>query len=288
MGVRHWSSRRQTFRALLEGDRCVCPASTYDTLSARIAETLGFELGMLGGSVACVAVLGAPDVSVLTLTELAEQTRRISRAVNLPLMVDADHGYGNSLNVMRTVEELELAGAAGLSLEDTVMPRQHGSVEAPQFTSLEEGVAKLLAALRARRDPDLIIAGRTDTAKSLGAEEAARRVKAYAETGIDAVFLVGVQSIADLARIMEGVELPLILADTRPDVADVDKLEALGARVWLKGHQPIAASTKAIYETMKHLRDGGSPVDLCAVQSADLMNKVSRKDCYEEWANEFL
>ena len=243
---------------------------------------------MLGGSVASLAVLGAPDVSVPTLTELAEQTRRISRAVNLPLMVDADHGYGNSLNVMRTVEELELAGAAGLSLEDTVMPRQHGSVDSSQFTSLEEGVAKLLAALRARRDPDLINAGCTDTAKSLGAVEAARRVKAYAETGIDAVFLVDVQSIADLARIMEGVELPLILADTAPDVADVDKLEALGARVWLKGHQPIAASAKAIYDTMKHLRDGGSPVDLCTVQSADLMNKVSRKDRYEEWADEFL
>src|SRR5829696_6814445 len=109
----HWTARREAFRAILDGDRCVYPASVFDPLSARIAEDIGFELGMFAGSVASLAVLGAPDLIVVTLTEFAEQALRINRAGSLPLLVDADHGYGNALNVKRTVEELETAGVSG-------------------------------------------------------------------------------------------------------------------------------------------------------------------------------
>src|SRR4029077_2068301 len=105
-----WSERRERFRAILSGAKCVYPGSVFDPISARIAEALGFEVGMLAGSIASFTVLGAPDLIVLTLTEFAEQAYRINRAGKLPLLVDADHGYGNALNVMRTVQELETAG----------------------------------------------------------------------------------------------------------------------------------------------------------------------------------
>ena len=118
--------RRERFRALLEGERCVAAASVFDPLSARIAEDLGFECGVLGGSVASLVVIGAPDLMGLTLTEFAQQIHRICRAGELSLFVDADDGYGNAINVMRTVEELETAGTAALSLEDTVLPLPFG------------------------------------------------------------------------------------------------------------------------------------------------------------------
>src|SRR6185312_12270852 len=121
-----WTERRQRFRAILDGGRCVHPASVFDAISARIAEDLGFEIGMFAGSVASLAVLGAPDLIVLTLTEFAGQAYRICRAGNLALLVDADHGYGNALNVMRTVEELETAGVSALSIEDTALPAGFG------------------------------------------------------------------------------------------------------------------------------------------------------------------
>src|SRR3954470_17724652 len=116
----HWTDRRRRFREILKGGRCYHPASVYDPLSARIAQELGFECGMFAGSTASLTVLGAPDLILLTLTEFADQARRIGRAARgLPLLVDADHGYGNALNAMRTVEELEAAGVAAMTLEDT-------------------------------------------------------------------------------------------------------------------------------------------------------------------------
>ena len=118
--------RRERLRAILNGSACIRPGSVYDATSVRIAEDLGFELGMFGGSVASLAVLGDPDIALITLTELAEQMRRMSRASTLPVLVDADHGYGNALNVRRTVQELETAGAAGLTIEDTLLPQAFG------------------------------------------------------------------------------------------------------------------------------------------------------------------
>ena len=117
------SVRRLQMRAIFSGTQCVFPASVFDPLSARAAEDLGFEAGMFAGSVAATTILGGPDLITITLSEFAEQAHRICRAGNLPLLVDADHGYGNALNVMRTVEELEAAGVAALTIEDTALPR---------------------------------------------------------------------------------------------------------------------------------------------------------------------
>src|SRR5258708_710162 len=148
----HWTERRQKFRAILKGPRCVHPGSVFDPISARIAEQLGFEIGMFAGSIASFTVLGAPDLILLTLTDFAEQAYRINRAGGLPLLVDADHGYGNALNVKRTVEELETAGVAGLSIEGTHLPTPFCTAK-PRLTTLEEGVGKMKAALAGRREP---------------------------------------------------------------------------------------------------------------------------------------
>ena len=175
--------RRERYRSILEGGQCVHPASVFDPISARIAEDLGFEVGMLAGSIASGTVLGAPDLIVLTLTEFAQQIHRICRAGDLSLMVDADHGYGNALNVMRTVEELETAGVAALTIEDTALPRSFGTGGEEQLISLEEGVAKMKAALAARQDPELVIVGRTSALRISGIPDAITRAKAYQQAG---------------------------------------------------------------------------------------------------------
>src|SRR6201996_4608952 len=147
----NWTDRRRRFRAILKGDRCYHPASVFDPLSARIAQDLGFEVGMFAGSTASLTVLGAPDLILITLSEFAGQAYRINRAFDVPLLVDADHGYGNALNVMRTVQELETAGVSALTIEDTVLPRAFGERK-PTVISLEEGVGKMRAALAAREE----------------------------------------------------------------------------------------------------------------------------------------
>src|ERR1700749_4817502 len=155
-----FQKRREALRTILSGSQCVRPGSVYDAISIRIAEDIGFEVGMFGGSVASLAVLGDPDIALITLTELAEQMRRMSRAAALPVLVDADHGYGNALNVRRTVQELEAAGAAGPTLAENLLPPAYGEPKA-QLISLEEGVGKMKGALDGRGDPSLVIVART-------------------------------------------------------------------------------------------------------------------------------
>src|SRR5438445_3699071 len=170
----NWTERRERFRAILSGNRCVHTGSVYDAISARIAEDLGFEVGMFAGSIGSMSVLGAPDLIVLTLTEFAGQAYRICRAGNLALLVDSDHGYGNALNVKRTVEELETAGIAALTIEDTALPRPFGE-SAVRLIPVEEGIGKMRAALSGRQDPKLVIAGRTSAMAVTGVADAGAR-----------------------------------------------------------------------------------------------------------------
>jgi len=198
------SERRERFPAILAGTRCVHPGSVYDAISARIAEDLGFEVGMFSGSIGSMAVLGAPDLVVLTLTEFGAQANRICRAGNLALLVDADHGYGNALNVRRTVEELETAGICALSIEDTVLPRPYGGDGKPRLTSIEEGVGKMRAAVSARQDENLVIAGRTSALAIADLDEARKRAKAYEAAGVDAIFLAGGVTVAAVEATSSG------------------------------------------------------------------------------------
>jgi carboxyvinyl-carboxyphosphonate phosphorylmutase len=283
----HWTDRRKRFRALLAGDRCIHPGSVFDPISARIAEDLGFELGMFAGSTASLTVLGAPDLIVLTLSEFAGQAYRINRAGGLPLMVDADHGYGNALNAKRTVEELETAGVCGLSLEDTDLPTPHGTTK-PRLTSIAEGVGKMQAALAGRQDPALCVAGRTSAISISGLDDAIARGKAYEEAGVDALFFVGVRTRAELEAISAATKLPLILGGGSPELADLAYLGARRVRIALQGHQPFAAAVKAVHDTLKALRDGTPPSKLQGVADAELMKRVTRDADYTKWTKDFL
>ncbi|HYR66006.1 MAG TPA: isocitrate lyase/PEP mutase family protein [Reyranella sp.] len=283
----HWTDRRRRFRALLAGDRCIHPGSVFDPISARIAEDLGFELGMFAGSTASLTVLGAPDLIVLTLSEFAGQAYRINRAGNLPLLVDADHGYGNALNAKRTVEELETAGVSALSLEDTDLPTPYG-IAKPRLVSIAEGVGKMKAALAGRQDPALCIAGRTSAVSITGVDDAIARGKAYEEAGVDALFFVGVRTRAELDALSAATRVPLILGGGSPELADLAYLGARRVRVALQGHQPFAAAVKAVHDTLKALKDGTPPSKLQGVADAELMKRVTRDADYGRWTKDFL
>jgi len=244
---------------------------------------------MFAGSTASLTVLGAPDLITLTLTEFAGQAQRIMRAVDLSLMCDADHGYGNALSVMRTVEELEAAGVSGLSIEDTDLPQPFGIGDKQRMLSIEEGVGKMKAALESRRDPDLVIAGRTSAPAIAGIEETIKRARAYVASGVDAIFLVGIKSRAELDAVAEAkVGKPLILGGTPPELADKSYLGSRGVRIALQGHQQFAAAAQAIYTTLKALRDGVAPSELKGVASNDLMRQLTRGDDYDRWSRDFL
>lgn len=283
------TERRQRYREILAGNRCVHPASVFDPISARAAEDLGFEIGMFAGSIASGTVLGAPDLIVLTLSEFADQIHRICRAGNLSLMVDADHGYGNALNVRRTVEELETAGVSCLTIEDTLLPLSFGNASEGSLISVEEGVGKMKAALSGRQDPNLVVAGRTSALRHGGVPEAIKRVKAYEQAGVDAVFLAGAQTKAEVEAIHAETRIPLLLGGVGGELTDLEFLGANGVKVALQGHLPFAAAVKAVYDTLKALREGVPPADLRdKIASPELMNQLTRRDDYNQWIKDFL
>ncbi len=282
----HWTDRRERFRALLAGEHCLHPGSVFDPISARIAEELGFEVGMFAGSIASFTVLGAPDLIVLTLSEFAAQAYRINRAGKLPLLVDADHGYGNALNVMRTVQELETAGVAAMCIEDTLLPKTYGEKQ-PGLISLEEGVGKMRAAVAAREDPSFVIVGRTSAAAMTGTEDVVRRAKAYEAAGVDALFFAGGVTREQLDAIHSAVKLPLMMGGGQAGL-DREHLASRRVRVALQGHQPFSAAVQAVYNTLKALREGTKPAELQGVASAETMRRVTRDGDYKSWTEKFL
>jgi oxaloacetate decarboxylase len=279
-----WTNRRERFRATLGRRRCIHPASVYDPISARIAEDLGFEAGMLAGSVASLAVLGAPDI----VTEFAAQAYRVNRAGNLPLLVDADHGYGNALNVKRTVEELETAGVVGLTIEDTLLPTPYGATET-RLIPIEEAVGKMHAALAGRQDPRLVIVGRTAAVTLTGIADTIARLKAYEAAGVDMLFIAGVKLRAELDAIAAAVKLPMFLGSAGRELYDIDYLSARNVRVCLQGHTPIMAAINAVHVTLKALREGKPGWEFENISPpSELMKRATRQAEYAAWRSDFL
>ncbi|ERF80759.1 isocitrate lyase/PEP mutase family protein [Bradyrhizobium viridifuturi] len=279
--------RREALRSILTGSGCIRPGSVYDATSIRIAEDLGFELGMFGGSVASLAVLGDPDIALITLTEFAEQIRRMSRASTLPVLVDADHGYGNALNVRRTVQEVEAAGAAGLTIEDTLLPQPFGETKT-QLISREEGVGKMKAALDGRSDPSLVILGRTGAVSITNLDDAIARAKAYEAVGVDGLFFTGIKSRGELEALSAATTLPIVLGGAPEEMTAPDYLASQRVRIALQGHAPFAAATQAVYETLKALREGTSPRNLKGIASSELTSRAMREAETKARSGEFL
>ena len=282
------TEQRKRMRTMLAGTQCLSPATVYDALSARVAESVGFELGILSGSVNAATTLAAPDLALQTLTEFADQVRRIMRVSKLSLLVDADHGYGNALNVMRTVQELEHAGVSALAVEDVAQPARFGQPDgAMALVSLEEMVGKLRAALSARHDPSLVIVGRIAALRVEGVEGAVARAKAYSATGVDALFITGLKKLADFEAVRAAVALPIIVGSA-PDLKRED-LAARGVRILLQGHQPVAAAVKALHETYRHLYNNGATADLKSkIASPEEMDRYLNATNYQKWQREYL
>jgi carboxyvinyl-carboxyphosphonate phosphorylmutase len=282
------SEKRKRFRAILSGDSCVRPASVFDPISARAAEDLGFEAGLFAGSTASLAIMGAPDHCVITLSEFAEQARRVCRAVDMPVMVDADHGYGNSLNVRRSVNELETAGVAGLSIEDTDLPTPFGKAGTRTLIPMDEGAAKMRAAVAARQDPALVIVGRTSAIGLSTPKDAVARATLYATTGVDALFFSDVKSRDVFEAVANAVTLPLMVGKAAPEVRDTAFLEAHGVRLDQQTHKPMLAGILATYETLKKFRDGTPVAELDYFAPEELMRRLTRADDYDRELSENL
>jgi carboxyvinyl-carboxyphosphonate phosphorylmutase len=254
-------------------------------MSARIAADLGFEVGILGGSVASLQVLAAPDFALITLTEFVEQATRIGRVAQLPFIADADHGYGNALNVMRTVQELERAGVAALTIEDTLLPAQFGR-KSTDLISIDEGIGKVKAALQARVDPELSIIARTN-ASALPVQEVVLRTRAYQDAGADGICIVGIQDFEHLEQITEHLTIPLMLVTYgNPKLNDNERLAKLGVRIIVAGHGAYFASIKATYDCLREQRQlTRSTSNLSATE---LTHTYTLPETYLAWAREFM
>ena len=265
---------RPRLRSLLAQDRCVTMASVFDPMSARIAQDLGYEAALMGGSLVSHAVLGAPDLILLTLTELATQVERCARVSDVPIVVDGDHGYGNALNVMRTVEAMDRAGAGAVMIEDTDLPRPYGPSGAPRLLPLDVAVGKIRAAVRARGDSDLVVLGRTGALATGGVDEAIARCRAFEQEGVDALFVPAASSRADLDRLSAGTRLPLVLAGAAGEVADPVYLASRRVRAWSGGHQVFAVVIAALHEAMRAVLQGTPPSALPGAAPAALMDRL--------------
>nr|WP_314419792.1 oxaloacetate decarboxylase [uncultured Pseudomonas sp.] len=279
------SDLRRNFRELLATPMCVKTASVFDPMSARIAADLGFEVGILGGSVASLQVLAAPDFALITLSEFVEQATRIGRVAQLPFIADADHGYGNALNVMRTVEELERAGVAALTIEDTLLPAQFAR-KSTDLISIEEGIGKVKAALEARVDPGLSIIARTN-AGVLPTSAIIERTLAYEKAGADGICIVGIKDFEHLEQISEKLSVPLMLVTYgNPELNDSQRLASLGVRVVVAGHAAYFAAIKATYDSLRAQRQlTHSTSNLSATE---LTHTYTLPENYVAWAKEFM
>lgn len=274
---------RKTFGDLLHGTVCKFAASVFDPISVRMACDLGFEVAIQGGSVASLQVLGAPDISLLTLDEYAEQVSRVGRASQIPIIGDADHGFGNALNVMRTVTELQRAGVAALTLEDTFLPAKHGE-PAPVLIDTEEATGKIYAARFARSDDALSIIARTNVAVTT-LQDSIARTTAYQQAGADAICLVGVKDFQHLEALTAHLSVPIMLINYgNPALSDVEKLSAANVRMVVNGHAPYLSAIKATYEALREQsgQEGGE------VSLPELLSRYTLSDNYREWAKTYL
>ncbi|GAC1035437.1 oxaloacetate decarboxylase [Pseudomonas sp. No.117] len=274
---------RLAFRALLKSDSCYHTASVFDPMSARIANDLGFEMGILGGSVASLQVLAAPDFALITLSEFVEQATRIGRVARLPIIADADHGYGNALNVMRTITELERAGVAALTIEDTVLPAGYGR-KSTDLVSVEEGIGKIKGALEARIDEALSIFARTN-ATELSTAEVISRTKAYEAAGADGICMVGIRDFDHLEEITQHLSVPVMLVTYgNPQLRDNARLAKAGVRVVVNGHAAYFAAIKATYDCLREQRH----ITASDLSASELSTKYSTLQEYRVWAREFM
>ena len=261
--LRHDTNGPARLRALLRQDRPLLLPGAYDALSARLVEAAGFPAVYMTGFGAAASMLGRPDVGLLGLTEMAGHAARLAGAVDVPVVADADTGYGNAINVIRPVHEYERAGVAGLHLEDQVLPKRCGHLEGKQVIAPAAMVAKVRAAVEARTDPDLVIIARTDARAMEGIDRAIARGRAYAEAGADMLFIEALQYEDEAAQVADELgSWPLVYnwaESGRTPQLSYDRLAALGYAMVLAPISVLLSATAAVQSTLTQLMEGRTP-----------------------------
>lgn len=259
------ASPRRRLRELLAGTEPVVAPGAYDALSARLVEQAGFDVVYMTGFGTSASLLGRPDVGLLGGAEMVDHVRRIVDAVERPVIADADTGYGNAINVVRTVRAYEQAGVAGLHLEDQVMPKKCGHMSGKAVIPAAEMVGKIRAAVDARRDPDLVLIARTDAAAVHGLEEAISRARAFAEAGADVLFVEAPTSEDDIARVateLHGVA-PLVFnwaEGGRTPPIPLERIAELGFSLVIYPIATLLAATAGVRLVLETLKRDGTPL----------------------------
>lgn len=251
----------ERLRSLVESGEAMLMPGVYDALSAKVAARCGFEVLFVTGYSVSATLLGEPDFGLLTQTEMMATAGRICAAVSVPVVVDADTGYGNAINVVRTIRELVRIGAAGCFLEDQVWPKRCGHMHGKRVIPIEEQIQKLRAAIAARSGDGLFLVARTDARQSLGLEEAIRRGLAFKEIGADAIFIEAPQSLEELQAIAQRVPPPLVANMLEGGVTPLltpAELKELGFQLVVSPLSALFASAQALTEVYTHLRQHGT------------------------------
>ena len=250
-------------RVLLDSGRTIVAPGAFDALSARLVEEAGFPAVYMTGFGTSAALIGRPDVGLLTMTEMAASARRIADCVDIPVIADADTGYGNPLNVIRTVGAYEAAGVAGIHIEDQVAPKKCGHMEGKQVIPPEEMAQKIRAAVEARSEPEFVIIARTDARAVEGLERALQRGRMYREAGADALFIEALTSEAEAeeaVRAFPGVPLLFNWAEggKTPPIS-LDRLQELGYRIVIFPLSTLLAATGAMRRILQEIAQAGTP-----------------------------
>ncbi|GAA3160160.1 isocitrate lyase/PEP mutase family protein [Blastococcus jejuensis] len=256
---------RARLRELLSADAPLVAPGAYDALSARLIEQAGFDVVYMTGFGTTASLIGRPDVGLLSAAEMVDNARRIVSAVDVPVIADADTGYGNAINVVRTVQLYEQAGVAGIQLEDQVMPKKCGHMSGKALIGADEMAGKLQAAIAARTDPDLVVIARTDAVAVQGLDEAISRARSFAEAGADVLFVEAPTSeddIATVARELAGVA-PLVFnwaEGGRTPPLSLERIAELGFSLVIYPIGTLLAATAGIRSLLTTLKGEGTPV----------------------------
>ncbi len=256
------AGRARELRRLLEQRHIVMAPGASDALTARLVESAGFPAIYMTGFGATAVRLGTPDLGLMTQTEMATHARDMARAVRIPIIADADTGYGGPANIVRTVEEYIQAGVAAIHLEDQSAPKRCGQLAGIKLIDAEENVRRLKCALAARGANELLIIGRTDAMPAAGPDEAIRRAKLYQDAGVDLVFVDGIKKIAEIeavARAVDGPKVVSIVDGNETTGLTARDLEQMGFAVVLYAVSALFSAARAIADTLAALRTQGTP-----------------------------
>jgi 2,3-dimethylmalate lyase len=259
---------------LLRGSEPVLAPGAYDALSARLIEQAGFPAVYMTGFGTSASLLGRPDVGLLTMSQMVDNARRIAQTVDVPVIADADTGYGNPLNVIRTVQEYELAGVSAIHIEDQVTPKKCGHMENKQVIPAGEMVEKIHAAVEARRSEGFLIIARTDARAVEGLDGALGRARAYCEAGADVLFIEAPQNedeIAQIARAFPAVPLLFNWAEGgKTPPMSLARLKELGYRIVIFPISTLLTAVKAIRTALEEIKAHGTPARMFPDRTAFL------------------